>query len=150
MPCGKHKKEIVDNLRGSGEKITEQRLKILDIFYHAKNPLLTEDIVFLLSKKGAIVDRSTCYRNIKTLQNANLIVRIGTSEHGHLYALKIKEHEHYIYCIKCRKREKLGICFFSASVVNSILKKIGFSKIVSHSLDILGVCERCAKSIKAE
>lgn len=112
-------------------KITNNRLEILDII---KELDLDATIKNILIKTK--IDKSTVYRTIETLLKNN-VIETSINHKNELY-YQIKEHKHYIKCIKCHNKQEIDICPVET------IEKNGF-KIISHKIEIDGICNKCTE-----
>lgn len=124
---------IEELLKNKNLKQTKQRIEILK---------LIEKLDINATKKNILentnIDKSTVYRTLETLIENNIIEKSINHKNELYYEIK-QEHKHYIKCIKCHKKEEIHIC-----PVKTVEKK-GF-KIVSHKIEIDGICNTCQKS----
>ena len=123
--------DIENLLKENGLKKTKQRVERLNIIIELD---LDATIKNILSKTK--IDKSTVYRTIETLLNNN-VIETSINHKNELYYL-LKEHKHYIKCIKCHEKKEINIC-----PVDSI-ESNGF-KIISHQIEIDGICSKCNK-----
>ena len=82
------------------------------------------------------IDKSTVYRIVEILLNNN-ILETSINHKNELY-YQIKEHKHYIKCIKCHDKQEIDICPVET------IEKNGF-KIISHKIEIDGICNKCTE-----
>lgn len=124
---------IEELLKNKNLKQTKQRIEILKII---------EQLDINATKKEILgqtnIDKSTVYRTLETLLENN-IIETSINHKNELYYEIRQEHKHYIRCIKCHKKEEINIC-----PVKTVEKK-GF-KIVSHKIEIDGICNTCQKN----
>ena len=117
-------------LKGHNLKITNNRLEILDII---KELDLDATIKNILTKTK--IDKSTVYRIVEILLK-NDIIETSINHKNELY-YQIKEHKHYIKCIKCHNKQEI-MCPVEE------VEKNGF-KIISHKIEIDGICKKCTE-----
>ncbi len=141
MECKQHSKESTGQLKRSGLKITPARVKMLDIFKHARTPLNAKQIARRL--KFADVDLATIYRNLETLQKQKIIAEVNLKKEQAYYELS-GTHHHHIICESCGKISDVGNCGIH-KLQYQIMKKHGFKKISRHELEFFGLCKACAK-----
>jgi len=89
-------------------------------------------------------DRSTIYRELKSLENNNIILKnniLGTD----YYEILDKHHHHHIVCLKCNKIKSFDICKYK-SIINKLKDQIqDFAIIKNHSFELFGICNSCNK-----
>lgn len=123
-------------LQASGLKLTPQRSVITDII--AKYGHIDVDKLFLETKKVfESISLATLYKNIKLLQEKNLLREVSIQGHKSKYELNLEEHSHLI-CEKCAK-------------VTDIDLKLPCKLAVEHkdfhvtrsSITLYGLCKNC-------
>ena len=134
--------EIRDLLRKNHMSVTDHRLQILDLFYHAPGALAHADIEKKASDK---IDRVTIYRTLQTFEEKGIIHTIPSADNSVKYALCKHEcaeghhhdnHVHFV-CEKCNKT----ICLEEVTVPKVKLPK-GFEP--KHSeMVVNGICDDC-------
>ena len=123
---------MIDKMfKNSNLKITKQRKEIIDIIVHLKDNATISNII-----KKASMNKSTVYRTIETLLKNN-VIETSINHKNELY-YQIKEHKHYIKCIKCHDKQEIDICPVET------IEKNGF-KIISHKIEIDGICNKCTE-----
>ena len=137
--CVQHKAESSQQLKTSGLKITAARLELLDIFKHAKKPLSIQEISHHLSTSS--VDVATLYRNVESLQNLGLVKQINLQSRQAYYELAGGAHHHHLVCTNCGKLANIKPK--ETDLAQSLLKTHGFARVIDHSLEFFGVCNKC-------
>lgn len=142
MKCDQHNHQSAVILKENNLKSTGARLKLLDIFKHAKKPLSVSEI-FLMLQDGSI-DKVTLYRNVESLAQVGVLKRIRLKDRQAYYELVEKNHHHHIICSHCGKIKDITNC--AVDIINkNFLRSVGFAKLTEHSLEFFGVCAVCAK-----
>lgn len=106
-------------------KPTSARVKILEIFKEAKNPISYEDI-----KSDLPMDKATFYRNISKFESEGILNSFEANDRKRYFELKIKPHAHFV-CIKCNAIE---------CVQNIQINLTGYT--ISNII-INGICPKC-------
>jgi Fur family ferric uptake transcriptional regulator len=119
-------------LKKHGLKVTTHRIEILNIINELN---LKSTIKNIIDKTN--MDVSTVYRTLNTLEENNIIDKSIINDEV-VYTIK-EEHKHYIKCVKCNKVTEIEDCPFD------IEDDIEGYKIISHSLMIDGICNKCQK-----
>ena len=112
-------------------KVTNNRIEILNIINDLKVDASIKNII-----QNTNMDVSTVYRILNTLEKNNIIDKI-VNEDDIVYLIK-EEHKHYFKCVKCHQMIEIDTCPFEHYKMN------GF-KILSHSLILDGICDKCQK-----
>lgn len=132
--------ESKQQLKSSGLKVTQARLKLLDIFKRAKKPLSIKQIAEQLGDIEA--DMVTLYRNVESLENLGLIKQIRLTDRQSYYELITKNHHHHLICKVCGKIADVNECDVTMQGPK-LLKTHGFAKVTDHSLEFFGICDKC-------
>jgi Fur family ferric uptake transcriptional regulator len=134
--------ETKRQLKNNGLKVTQARLKLLDIFKRAKKPLSIKQIAEQLGDTEA--DIVTLYRNVESLENLGLIKQIRLTDRQSYYELITENHHHHLICKICGKIADVKECDVTMQGPK-LLKTHGFAKVTEHSLEFFGVCSSCDK-----
>ena len=113
-------------------KVTNHRLEILEIVNKLNIKSTIKNII-----NNTDMDMSTVYRTLNTLEENNILEKNIINDEV-VYTIK-EEHKHYIKCIKCNKVTEIDECPFD------LKDNIDGYKILSHSLMIDGICNKCQK-----
>lgn len=133
---------IRELLKKNHLSVTDSRVQILDLFYHAPGALAHADIEKKTSDK---IDRVTIYRTLQTFEEKGMIHTIPTSDNSVKYALckdhcaeghHHDNHVHFI-CNHCSKT----ICLEDVLVPEVKLPK-GFAPLQSNMV-VTGICNEC-------
>ena len=136
------KEAIIEILKHSQLHITENRMKILELFQQSEHALSHADIEKI---SGAHFDRITIYRTLQTFVEKGIIHTIPTADNSIMYALCKEEcsdghhhddHVHFI-CSACGTT----YCLDQVSIPSVNIPK-GFSV---HQTNVLinGICKNC-------
>jgi Fe2+ or Zn2+ uptake regulation protein len=132
-------------LKNNGLKVTQARLKLLDIFKRGKKPLSIKQIAEQLGDTEA--DMVTLYRNVESLENLGLIKQMRFNDRQAYYELITENHHHHLVCKSCGKISDVNEC--SVTIQGpKLLKTHGFAKVTDHSLEFFGICDNCVKKKK--
>ncbi len=129
-------------IANNGLKHSRQREVILQYFLETGGHMTVDDLYRVIHRKHAEIGRTTIYRTLKLLCDAQLAesieLRDGLTRFEHRY--KHSHHDHMI-CIECGTI----IEFVSPEIENlqdEIAEAYGFT-IDSHRHQIFGVCQKC-------
>ncbi len=133
------KELYLNKLRENNFKLTPKRKAIIDFFLYKDRYLTPGDVWKGLKKKFKHLGLPTIYRNLETFSKCGILTKIQRPDRRLYYGLcnSRNKHHHHIICIRCGKVEEFSDC-------NLFRKKIikGF-KVISHSLQIEGICPNC-------
>lgn len=137
-------KDFADNknpaeLKASGLKATQPRLKILEIFQ--QNPvrhLSAEDVYRLLIGDHMEIGLATVYRVLTQFEQAGLLTRNFFETGKAVYELNEGTHHDHIVCLNCGRVEE----FHDDQIEkrqHAVARKHGF-EMVDHTLALYGYC----------
>lgn len=115
-------------------KLTKQRKMVFEVIEKLEEAKL-KDIQKLCNEK---VDNSTIYRIIDLFLEKGIVEKNIDSYNNIVYSINKNEHKHYIYCVKCHKKEIINVCPVS-NIENN-----GY-KLLSHQIKLDGICGECQK-----
>ncbi len=132
---------LIKQLNSNNFSITKTRLAVFDALIN-KEPLAMKDLVLNLAK---ITDRASVYRTVDLYEKLGIVQRLNI---GWKYKIelsdKYQEHHHHISCSICGLLISTDGDSHIEQDINELAKKHGF-KILSHQLEIQGVCSNCTK-----
>ena len=136
-----------DLLSSKNATMTNPRLVVLDLLLIENRPL-TIDQVLILSK-GKLV-QSTLYRVINDLRDFGLITEFTTPENTMVIELNSEDsnHHHHIFCKECGSITDIELNSDLESALEKEVAKIEKYRSISidsHSLELFGTCDDCAK-----
>jgi len=131
-------KNILKQLRKAGYRLTKPRKQVLEVltFY----PQSVTDIVTLLKKKQAKVDRATVYRTLQVLVELGVVGKTKFNDQTTMFELLSDDHHHHLVCTDCGAVE--DICLDETLLINQVNKQTKF-KVKSHTLEFFGLCTHC-------
>ncbi len=132
----------IGKLKDSGFKLTPRRQAIIGLFVDGKSHLTPEEVWEKLKKQFARCGLPSVYRNLETLVGCGILTRIQKFDRKKHYGLCSSsgyEHHHHITCIKCGKVDEIKDCAIKD------IRKINGYKVVSHFMQVNGICSSCSK-----
>ena len=130
-----------DELKSSGLKATLPRIKILDVFQHAKARHMTaEDVFKALLTDGADIGLATVYRVLMQFEQAGLLTRSNFESGKSIFELNEGQHHDHLVCLTCGRVEE----FYDAEIEqrqHAVAEKRGF-EIQEHSLSLYARCTK--------
>ncbi|MCX6720381.1 MAG: Fur family transcriptional regulator [Candidatus Staskawiczbacteria bacterium] len=136
-----NKKEILDNFKENGFRLTNIRKAILDLFYKSKKTLSCQDIQRYLKQKKISANKTTVYRELEFMKNRKVIEEFKLDDGVRRYEV-CSNHHHHTVCLKCRKIKCVKLDKELSEQEKKIEKSNKF-KIISHSLEFYGLCHKC-------
>ena len=123
---------------------TKTKKAIVDILSKNCCLLHKNELIEEIKKQKITPNRSTIYRELKTLEKNDFISK-STILGNDYYEILQDHHHHHIICLKCNKIESFNACKYNL-IVNEIKNKIhGFAEIKNHSFELFGICNYCNK-----
>jgi Fur family transcriptional regulator, ferric uptake regulator len=140
---GRDRKEFQKLLRDNNFRSTEGRLALLSALKSSHEPLSVETLARQISSH---LDEVNVYRALESFARAGIVRRVDL-HHGHVhYEFTHGDDHHHIICTSCDKLEDFVGCEYD-KLLNKALKQTStFSKVTSHSFELFGLCNTCAKA----
>jgi Fur family transcriptional regulator, ferric uptake regulator len=117
------------------------RKSIIKILFEDGCLLSATDISNKLLLLKISADRTTIYRELVFLLEKNVIKKIQLGDNKLYYEICSKHHHHLI-CTKCSDVKEIVLGKHLEKQEMIIYKKDKF-KVLSHSLEFYGLCEKC-------
>ena len=130
-----------EELKSSCLKATLPRIKILQVFQHAKVRHMTaEDVFKTLVLEGADVGLATVYRVLMQFEQAGLLTRSNFESGKAVFELNEGQHHDHLVCLDCGRVEE----FFDAEIEQrqrAVTLSRGF-ELQEHSLALYARCTK--------
>lgn len=127
---------------GTVQRMTRQKAAVRALLDDLDDFRSAQELHELLTERGERVGLATVYRNLQQLTEAGQVdvVRIGDEN---LYRACEPHHHHHLVCRSCGRTVE-----FSGDYLERLAKELGaeyhFTD-VTHTLELFGLCESCAK-----
>ena len=136
-----------DLLSSKNATMTNPRLVVLDLLLIENRPLTIDQVLTL--SKGKLV-QSTLYRVINDLRDFGLVTEFTTPENTMVIELNSEDsnHHHHIFCKDCGSITDIELNSDLESALEKEVAKIEKYRSISidsHSLELFGTCDDCAK-----
>lgn len=134
-----------DLLKNVGLKKTLARTAILGILRNSKIPLSVESIYKELKKekKNKGINEVTIYRTLSSFEEANLVKKVDFRKESMFFEL-VGGHHHHIVCTNCDNVEDFQNREVEKALEVIVKKSSKFKIIREHSLELFGLCTKCA------
>jgi len=132
---------IIQKLKGSGHKITPQRLAIAKILADSKGHPSVEAIYDQISGDFPTMSLATVYRNILLLKSLGEVLELGFPDGSNRYDGNRPIPHPHVICIQCGKivdPDLESLEEMKAEVANDTRFTI-----LAHRLDFFGICHQC-------
>jgi Fur family ferric uptake transcriptional regulator len=131
-------------LKDQNLSLTKPRLITFQVL-SAKGPLTTAE---LLKATEGLADRASIYRSIKLFEKSHIAQRLYM---GWKYKLELsdtfQEHHHHFTCQNCGSTTPINDHRIE-DLIKDMSSLEGF-KVLSHQIEVQGLCNKCQKLIKA-
>lgn len=148
------KEGCVQLLREKGQKVTNQRVGVLEVLSGGEDCHLTaEEIYDNVREKYPDLGLATVYRTIQLLLDLKIIDRINLDDGSARYGMgrqdaKTKHHHHHLICLSCSK-----VFSFDGDLLETLEEFIqetdGF-QVVDHEVKLYGYCKACQQKMRME
>jgi Fe2+ or Zn2+ uptake regulation protein len=130
-------------------KVTPKRVAILRMLTEESIYLSPEEIWKKVRKDFRNIGLPSVYRILEEFSRGGLVLKvIHTNRQLYYYLCPNPEHHHHFICLSCRKVQDLNICIGEEAVRRAEKKTKG--KVLSHILQINGLCEKCSGGKETE
>jgi Fur family ferric uptake transcriptional regulator len=130
-----------DELKSSGLKATLPRIKILEVFQHAKERHMTaEDVFKILLAEGSEIGLATVYRVLTQFEQAGLLSRNHFEGGKSVFELNEGHHHDHLVCLDCGRVEE-----FHDAQIETRQRAVAHAKgfeLQDHALALYGVCTK--------
>lgn len=123
-------------------KNTRNRQLVLDFLDHSTVPVTPEEIFFSI-KDISRCSLSTVYRILGLFCEHGIALRNTSTDGKSYYQINSHSHSHNLVCKECNAVVHLSNCPME-EIEDSISKATKY-RIISHSLEFVGVCPKCQK-----
>lgn len=125
-------------IRDIGLKVTEQRVKILEVIRNGPRHFTAQEIFEALSETSPDIGFATVYRFLRKLSEQNFVTEVRMGGMPARYEWASRRHHDHLTCVNCGQI----IEFENAEIENlqeKIAAKLGFS-LTDHVLELFGSC----------
>jgi Fur family ferric uptake transcriptional regulator len=134
--------EVVDLLRRAGQRVTLQRVTILESLRHSSESLTAQSLFDVLKREHPIIDLSTVYRTLSWAQQIGVISHINRPGRDTEFEWRGDNHHHLI-CRTCGWEAELDATYLER-LERDVSAAHGFQPDLDH-LALYGLCEVCKK-----
>lgn len=132
----------IEKLKNNGLKLTPRRQAIIKLFFECRSHMTPEQVFGKLKKIFNRCGVPGVYRNLESLVECGILTRIQQFDRKRHYGLcscSHDEHHHHITCVKCGKVDEITDCSLHG------VKEINGYRIISHFIQVNGICAACLK-----
>jgi Fe2+ or Zn2+ uptake regulation protein len=141
-------KKYTDFLKQLQLKATPRRVAVLNILAGEQAYAGPEEIWKKMKLQFNRIGLPTVYRILEELSEKGVITKIiHPSRQLFYYYCGNAGHHHHFICVSCRKVEDVNFCA-SRAIEKEVSRNLR-GKVLSHILQINGLCEPCSKKERA-
>lgn len=129
-------------LRASGQRLTPQRLLILELLYAHGDHATADEIFAAAQERYSYLNISTVYRTLELLRDIGIISETDLGDGRRQFALLSDDRHHHLICLQCGHVQEIDDEPFDALRVR-LHAAHGFEARIDH-LAIFGTCQLCA------
>jgi Fur family ferric uptake transcriptional regulator len=131
----------VESLRAQGQRLTPQRLLVLETLRDATTHLTADDLYDLVAAKYPYINRATIYRALAWLKEHGLtsVTDLGGGQLRYQYLAERRHH--HLVCLHCGGQQELPDEIL-APLAQTLHERYQFAPRLDH-FAIFGLCQRC-------
>lgn len=127
-------------------KVTPKRIAVLEILAGEFVYLGPDEIWKKMKKRFRRIGLPTVYRNLEELAAGGVISKVIHPDRKlYYYFCANRDHHHHFICVSCRKVEDITFCA-AREIEEEVAGKIK-GRVLSHILQINGLCENCTLEV---
>ncbi|WP_044347639.1 Fur family transcriptional regulator [Dethiosulfatarculus sandiegensis] len=135
---------MIKSLRGSGRRITPQRLAVLKILAASKDHPGVEMIYRQVKKDFPTTSLATVYKTVTLLRELQEVLELGFADQGSRYDGNRPSPHPHVICTKCGSIVDSQFSQMK-ELAREMTQETGF-EITHHRLDFFGLCPKCRSS----
>ncbi len=133
--------EIIDSIRGTGYRLTPQRMMVVSILHDSKGHVTAEDIHGRMLELYPCVDISTVYRTLQLLKKLHIVSETDMGGGSVQFEMTGRQRHHHMVCRACGGAFPLDDELMEP-LRSRLLEQYSFQADMDH-FAIFGVCHRC-------
>lgn len=140
---------VLEKLRAAGYKITRPRERLAQVLEETDRHTTIEELYDLVNDQGFLISQATVYRNVRLLEELNLLVKIDLGDGMDRYELKTPHedhHHHHLVCNYCKLVKEVHGDFLDKLELE-LEERFDF-EILDHKLTFYGICSSCKKRME--
>lgn len=131
-------------LKERGYRLTVVRRTVLELLEREALPLSVPDIQTALGTRRIHPNKTTLYREMKTLEQEGIVDVVHLGDRMARYELRRDDHHHHLVCLQCgtvSDVETRKDCY--ADDMDRAIERKNQFRVLRHSLEFFGLCARC-------
>jgi Fur family ferric uptake transcriptional regulator len=130
-------------MRASGQRLTPQRLLILELLYARGDHATADEIHDAAHAEYPYLNISTVYRTLELLRDLGIVSETDLGDGRRHFALLSEDRHHHLICLHCGVVQEIDDALFDG-LRAGLLGAYGFHPRIDH-LAIFGACAYCAR-----
>jgi len=139
--AGEHKDDQIAALRARGERLTPQRLMVLEAVRTLPGHQTAEAIFAHVRERYPYVNLATIYRTLGWLKHQALVSETDLGGGQIEYEYLGDYPHHHLICLHCRMRQDFDDAVIEP-LVRALRERYGFAPRIDH-LAVFGTCRAC-------
>ena len=136
-----NERTIRRKLTGTGQRVTSQRLLLLDLIRKQKGHLDADDLYLRAREVSPRLSLSTVYRTLHLFKELGLVEELHFQPEHHHYERTASREHHHLVCLNCDR-----ITEFESRHIDGLRNDIGrlhSFKITGSEINFTGYCDLC-------
>jgi Fur family ferric uptake transcriptional regulator len=129
-------------LRSSGQRLTPQRVLILELLYAHGDHASAEELFDAAQERYPYINISTVYRTLEVLRDLGIVSETDLGDGVRQFALLTENRHHHLICLGCGHVDNVDDALFEDLRIN-LRESKQFEPRIDH-LAIFGMCAACA------
>ena len=134
--------QALEALRKTGNRVTPQRVFILEAFAKGSGHLAVDDVYERVKETYPYVDVATIYRTLGLFKKLGLVTQVQIGDRLHYELTDPNGAHHHMVCNSCGQAFNLSPGYLEG-FRKSLVKEFSFEPDLAH-FTVAGVCARCA------
>ncbi len=130
-----------DRLKENNLKITQKRMRMIELFLQEDRYLSAKDIQELMNKDYPGISYDTIYRNLYTLKDIEVLEQTTLSGEMHYKIACTTHHHHHFICDECGDTKVIRYC-----PVETWQNELDDVEIKNHKVELYGLCGVCRRT----
>ncbi len=131
-------------LRANGQRLTPQRLLILELLYARGDHATADEIFAAARERYPYLNISTVYRTLELLRDIGILSETDLGDGRRHFALLSEDRHHHLICLHCGYVQEINDRLFDG-LQAGLQESHGFTARIDH-LALFGACQACASS----
>ena len=136
--------EMVSKLRERGSRLTPQRMAVLEVLAASEGHPSVEQVFECVRADMPMVSLATVYKTVGLLKEMGEVLELDFSDASNRYDGNMPYPHPHLICLRCRAIVDLQIAPLN-ELHQEVTRETGY-RVVSHRLDLHGMCPRCQES----